>query len=122
MYQSPLKHIELYYQGSWLSEIMDRAHLSKKSRKDLEEVGRDRRNIVEFLKGFICGNENVLIDLTHIFSLSQDMILTEKGYNSDWDFTPRVNLLFIFSLEQRHPLFYRVLPGNVRDVSSLRAT
>jgi len=123
MYQSVLKHMELHYQESWLSEVMPDASLSKNIvGKILEEIGRDRETIVEFLKGFICGNENLLIDLSHMFSLSQDMLLTEKGYNSQWDFTPQVNLLFIFSLDQKLPLFYRVLPGNVRDVSSLKST
>lgn len=123
MYQSPLKHMGFHYQEGWLSEVIQGASLSKNIvGKILEEVGRDREKIVEFLKGASGGSENVLIDLTHIFSLSQNMVLTEKGYNSQWDFTPQVNLLFIFSLDQKLPLFYRVLPGNVRDVSSLKAT
>ncbi len=123
MKQSPLKHMELHYQDSWLSEVMPDVSLSKNIvGKILEEIGRDREAIVEFLNGFVCGNENLLIDLTHMFSLSQDILLTEKGYNSKLDFTPQVNLLIIFSIDQRIPLFYRVLPGNVRDVSSLKAT
>jgi len=50
------------------------------------------------------------------------MLLAAKGYNSEFDFTPQVNLLFMFSPVKRLPLFYRILPGNVRDVSSLKAT
>jgi len=123
MYQSPLKHMEIHYQDSWLSEELPDACLSKNTiHHILEAVGQDRKAIVEFLRGFICGNENLLIDLTHILSLSENMILAEKGYNSQWDFTPQINLLFIFSFDQKLPLFYRILPGNVRDVSSLKAT
>lgn len=121
--QSPLKHMELHYHDSWLSEEFAEACLSKNMlHQILEAVGQDRKTIVEFLKGFICGSENLLIDLTHIFSLSEDMILAEKGYNSQLDFTPQVNLLFIFSCDQKIPLFYRILPGNVRDVNSLKVT
>lgn len=123
MYQSPLKHMELHYQDSWLSEELLGSHLSKNIlHQILEALGQDRRAIVEFLRSFICGNENLLIDLTPIFSLSENMVLAEKGYNSQWDFTPQVNMLFIFSFDQKLPLFYRILPGNVRDVSSLKAT
>lgn len=123
MYQAPLKHMELHYQDSWLSESMPDAALSKNTLSQiLEAAGQDRETIVGFLKGFICGNENLLIDLTHIFSLSEDVALAEKGYNSQWDFTPQVNLLFIFSVDQKIPLFYRILPGNVRDVSCLKVT
>jgi len=122
MYQAPLKHMEVHYQDSWLSEELPDASLSKNVLHNiLEAVGRDRKTIVEFLRGFICGNENLLIDLTHIISLSENMILAEKGYNSKLDFTPQVNLLFIFSFDRKFPLFYRMLPGDVRDVSSLKA-
>ena len=50
------------------------------------------------------------------------MVLSEKGYNSQLDFTLQVNLLFIFSLDKKLPLFYRMLPGNVRDISFLKST
>ncbi len=123
LHQSPLKHIEFLYQDSWISEELSSASLSKNTlHQILEDMGRERKTIIEFLRGFICGGENLLIDLTHIFSLSGNMVLAEKGYNNQLDFTPQINLLFIFSLEQKLPLFYRLLPGNVRDVSSLKAT
>jgi len=123
IHQSPLKHMELHYQDSWLSEVFPDACLSKNTlHQILEDVGQSRQAIAEFLKSFMCGNENLLIDLTHIFSLSNNIVLTEKGYNNQWDFTPQVNLLFIFSFDQKIPLFYRALSGNVRDVSSLKAT
>jgi transposase len=123
LYQSPLKHIELHYKDSWLEEEVFGANLSKNSlHQILEDLGRNRANIVKFLRNFICKGENLLIDLTHIFSLSRDIVLAEKGYNSQWKFSPQMNILFIFSYDRKLPLFYRVLPGNVRDVSSLKAT
>ena len=123
MYQSPLKHMQLHYLDSWLCQEMPDARLSKDSLGQLlETIGAQRESIVEFLRGFIGGSEKLLIDLTHVFSLSDNMILAEKGYNSELDFTPQVNLLFIFSVDKKLPLFYRILPGNVRDVASLKAT
>jgi len=123
LYQSPLKHMELHWEDSYLSEVFTGASLSKNSlHQVLEDVGQDRQGIAEFLRSFVCGHENLLIDLTHIFSLSDNIVLTEQGYNSEWDLTPQINLLFIFSFDQKIPLFYRVLPGNVRDVNTLKAT
>ena len=122
-YQCPLKNIKISYQDSWLSVDMAYARLSKDFLSHLLEVtGRRRENIVLFLKEFIGGAENLLVDLTHVFSQSDDMILAEKGYNSKLDFSPQINLLFIFSKDKKLPLFYRILLGNVRDVSSLKAT
>jgi len=123
MYKSPLKHMQIHYQDSWISEELEGVHLSKDVLGQLlESVGANRERIVEFLRDFICGKEKLLVDLTYVFSLSQGMILSEKGYNSEFDWTPQVNLLFIFSVDKRMPLFYRILPGNVRDVRSLKST
>lgn len=123
LYRSPLKHMGFYYQDSWLSEEYKEASLSKNSiHQILESTGREREAIVEFLRSFNSGCENLLIDITHIFSSSGGMFLAEKGYNREFDFSPQVNLLFIFSYDQRLPIFYRILPGNVRDVSTLKVS
>ena len=121
MHKLPFKHMRLQYKDSWISEEIKNVKLSERSLHTLlEEVGKDRSSIIEFLRSFISGGETLLIDLTHIFSLSENMLLAAKGYNSEFDFTPQVNLLFMFSPAKRLPLFYRILPGNVRDVSSLK--
>ena len=124
IHRTALKNVRLHYQDSWLSEEVRDAKLDEHSIHNLlEEVGRQRADIVRFLKAITRSKkEAVLIDLTHIFSLSENMGLTAKGFNREFDFTPQVNLLFMFSLQEKLPLFYRVLPGNVRDVSSLKST
>ena len=123
MHNSPLKNMRIYYEDSWLSEEIKGARLSDKVLHTLfEEVGRDRERIVKFLRRFVTEGENLLIDLTHIFSLSRSMSIAERGYNREFNFNPQVNLLFMFSFNRRFPLFYRVLPGSVRDVSTMKAT
>lgn len=124
MHQCPLKNIRLHYQDSWLSETIQDAKLDEHSiHKLLEDVGRWRGDIVRFLKAMTKSRQDtVLIDLTHMFSLSENMDLPARGFNRNFDYTPQVNLLVMFSPEQKMPLFYRVLPGNIRDVSSLKST
>ena len=123
MYRCPLKHFSVHYIDSFLSEEFRGVRLSDKFLSEfLRILGADREKIVLYLREFIDGRGGVLIDLTNIFSVSQSMLLNEKGFNSDFDFTPQINMLFIFSLEKNLPLFYRILPGNVRDVRSLRVT
>jgi transposase len=122
-HQCPLKNMKVHYQDSWLSEEMGDVRLSKDFLAHLLEViGHQRESVVCFLKEFIDGCGKLLVDLTHVFSQSANMALTEKGYNSKLEFNPQVNLLFIFCQESKLPLFYRILPGNVRDVASLKAT
>lgn len=123
LYQCPLKNMTIHWSDLWLSEELAQTRLSSESIKQLlEEIGSTRERVVAFLKSFVHRGEAILIDLTHIFSASSTMRLAALGYNTQRDFQPQVNLLYIFSLERRIPLFYRVLPGNVRDVSSLKAT
>jgi len=122
-YQCPLKNMEIYYQDSWLCQEFLDARLSKDFIGHLlETLGHRRESIVSFLKEFIAGSDKLLIDLTHIFSKSIGVSLAQKGYNSELEFIPQINLLFIFSLDKKLPLFYRVLPGSVRDVATMAAT
>ncbi len=80
LYRCPLKHMGFYCQDSWLSEEYKDATLSKNSiHQILESTGREREVIVEFLRSFIWGDENLLIDLTHIFSSSGGEVLAKKG-------------------------------------------
>jgi len=124
MYRCVLKNVSLQYEDSWISEGIKGARLDSHSIHELlEDVGRRREEIVRFLKGLGKNQKDVvLIDLTHIFSLSKNINLAWIGYNNDFEFTPQVNLLFMFSLEEKMPIFYRILPGNVRDVASLKMT
>lgn len=123
MYRAPLKHMEVHYQDSWISEVISEASLSKYTlHQILETIGRNRGAIVGFFRDLYCREERLLIDLTHVFSFSEGIGMAEEGFNRELDFSPQVNLLFIFSFDRKLPLFYRVLPGSVRDVSSLKST
>lgn len=123
MHKSPLKNMRFYYEGSFLSEEIKDVSLHEKALLNIfKEIGGDRGSIVRFLRTFISDGENLLIDLTNVFTLSSNIVFAENGYNGEFDFTPQVNVLFMFSFSNKLPLFYRVLPGNVRDVNTLKST
>ena len=123
IHKSPFKNMSIYYQDSWFSEEFPKAKMYERAYKNLlVEVGSNRENIIKFLKKFILREEALLIDLTHVFSYSKKQILVAKGYNSQFDFSPQINLIFIFSFKRKLPLFYRILAGNVRDVRALKNT
>jgi len=97
-----------------------KARLSPKSvSKLLHDVGRNRRKVVEFMRNFVEG-EHAVIDLTHVFS-SNNIISSALGYNSE-EYLPQVNLAVIFSLDEKQPVFYRMLPGCVRDITIIPKT
>jgi transposase len=59
------------------------------------------------------------VDLTHVFSLSENVISATLGRNSEQNYLPQINLFLLFSLDRMQPIFYRLVPGSIRDVSSL---
>lgn len=123
MHACPLKHLRIHYEDSFLSEEFKDVRIHDKFLSEfLKNLGSDRERIILFLREFINVKKGLLIDMTNIFSVSEKMLLNEKGFNRFFDFTPQINMLFIFSIEKRMPLFYRILPGNVRDVKSLKST
>ncbi len=117
---SPLKNIQFHYQTSYLSEIISDAKVSSRTLSNiLQTIGKQRNLIKTFLSKYIISGESIVVDLTHAFSLSENIISATLGRNTDQDYTPQINLFLLFSLDRMQPMFYRLLPGSIRDVSSL---
>ena len=123
LYNSPIKNLQTYYAGSFLSETITGAHLSPKPVGELlRDIGMVRERIKMVLKPLISGTEFALIDLTHVLSRSNGVISSVPGFNSKRDFSSQIHMAFLFSLDQHMPSFFRMLPGSIRDVSSLILT
>ena len=118
---SPFKRIGLLYERSYLSELFPGLPVSSSSLSGfLRSVGSRREKIVQFMNGMVGGNEHILFDGTNIITKSEGIEINRLGYNSHRQFDPQINLLYAFSCEQRQPVYYRIVPGNVRDVSSFK--
>ena len=120
-HQAPLKNMELHFKQDYLSEVFPDVSLSdKKMTNLLKDVGGDREKISAFLKEFSKSGEHILMDMTAIHSKSKEMSLNHPGYNSSGNFDPQANLLLLFSQTLHEPVYYRLLPGNIRDVKSVK--
>lgn len=123
LHQSPLKHFDLHYQTSFISEELKQVRLGDKAITAwLREVGKQRSQIVSFLQHFSVGHDLILIDATHVISLSEGVSDSHLGYNSQHHFDPQVNLLFIYGADKKMPIYYRLVPGNIREVKALKLT
>ena len=121
-YSSPLKNVQVHYAASHLSDALKDAQVSPESlTKLLHSIGLARGRMVEFMKNFIEGSQ-VVIDLTHIFSLSEGVISATLGHNGQGQYLPQVNLVLLHSLEKKTPSFFRLVPGSIRDVSTVVAS
>lgn len=121
IHQSPLKNMGLHFEQNFLSESFKNVNLSdKKMTLLLKEIGTDRERISAFFKEFSKIGEHVLMDMTAVHSKSKEMSLSRIGYNSQRNYDPQANLLLLFSQTQHEPVYYRLLPGNIRDVKSVK--
>lgn len=120
-HQSPLKNMDFFFKHDFLSEIFADISLSdKKMTNLLKNIGENREKINAFFKEFSKPGEHILMDMTAIHSKSKEMNINQLGYNSSGNFDPQANLLLLFSQTQHEPVYYRLLPGNIRDVKSVK--
>lgn len=117
-HSSPLKNVSHYYNSSHLSDTFPDAKVSPKSLSQLLfSVGMERGKAINFMKNFVEGSEFLVIDLTHVFSLSENIISATTGHNSEEEYTPQINFVLLYSLDKLHPSFFRLVPGSIRDIS-----
>jgi transposase len=121
LYQAPLKNMDFYFSKSFCSETYQSARLSPKAMTELlRRIGGKRDKITAYFSEFTTPGEHVLMDITAMTSRSESLSLAKKGYNSQGGFDPQINLLLIFSQTLTMPIYYRLLPGNIRDVKAFK--
>ena len=115
----PFKRASLLYERSYLSEILPNLSLSPGCISSfLQEFGKKREQQVGFMKSYLADSQYILFDGTNIICDSNGMEINRLGYNSHRQFEPQINLMYAFSADAHKPGYYRVLPGNIRDVKS----
>lgn len=116
-HSSPLKNVIHHYGGSHLSDMFQDANVSPKSLSNLlYSIGTRRERSVEFMKNFIEGDQ-AIIDVTHVFSMSENIISATLGHSSNEDHVPQINMALLLSMEKKQPSFFRLVPGSISDVS-----
>lgn len=118
----PFKRLEDAYQYSYLSVLYPKINLSKQRISTLlQSIGNNRQSIIRFMKDYISSADHIIFDGTRITTYSHEMNLAQKGYNNNHQYDPQVNLLYAFSYSPTvAPVYYRVVPGNICDVTAFR--
>lgn len=121
LFQSPLKNMSFHYHHSYLSELYKDVILSPKDLGGvLRELGYNRSTIVSFFREFSKVNDCILFDGTDITSCSHQIDINKMGKSKNGTYDSLINLMFVFSVEQQLPIYYRITPGNIKDVKSFR--
>jgi hypothetical protein len=116
---SPIKNLSFLNSTSFIYNTLQANMNDKRTGQMLRELGTQRARTTEFLSNFVFGSGYLAVDLTHIVSLAENVVSSTTGYNSKGDYSPQVNMLYLFSLTRKVPVYFRTLPGSIASVSSL---
>lgn len=120
VFQSPLKNAEFHYNNSYLSELFPNLKIcSSRLTSLMKDIGKNRTAIVEFFKEFV-SDGNIIFDGTDIFCNSKNMAVSKLSKSKKNTFDNVANIMFAFSPELDLPVYYRILPGNIKDMKSFK--
>ncbi len=125
IYKIPLKNIEFRFGHSFLSDTYSKLKVTDKSVGQLlKSIGGMHPQITQFFKHLLPKeNDNYfLIDATHLLTNLRGIDITKISYNSKGEYSPKANLMFIYSESLKTPVFYRLVPGNIREAKAFRLT
>ena len=124
-YQSPIKRASHYHAHDFCSQEWSKDSISDKHISDtLKFVGQNREIIVDWMTQMLSmstsgNNKFVMMDSTHVSTVSEQLGINVKAYNPSHDFDEQIRLMYLFSSELKQPVYYRLINGNITDISSM---
>ncbi len=124
-YQSPIKRAPNYHAHDFCSEVWSKESISDKEISEtLKFVGQNREALVDWMKQMLNlsgqgDNKFVMMDSTHVSTVSEQLGINAKGYNPAHDFDEQIRLMYLFSAQMKRPVYYRLINGNINDISSM---
>jgi len=113
--------MSFHYSNSFLSEQYPGIDMSAKTLSCFfRELGQDRNRLIDFCRSFKISQDCILFDGTDIFSRSERMELPKFSKSKSGTYDDMINLMCIFSVKQQTPVYYRLLPGNIKDISAFK--
>lgn len=124
-YQSPIKRAVNYHIHDYCSEVWSKKSISDKHISDaLKFIGQNREAVLDWMRQMLniseAGNNNfVMMDSTHVSTVSEQLGINAKGYNPSHDFDEQIRLMYLFSAKIKQPVYYRLINGNITDIKSM---
>lgn len=124
-YNTPIKRAPHYYNHDYCSQEFSKKKITDKEISAmLKLIGENRDKVVKWMRSML-GEQSkkdnfVLMDSTHVSSKSELLTVNAKGYNPNFDFDEQIRLMYLFSAERQKPVYYRLINGNIPDVTSMK--
>lgn len=123
-YQSAMRNAVHWHEGNILSTLLKDADLSsQQTSRVLAYLGQEevQKHFFErYLKSMENHQENIIIDASSLPNQSQHPM--SCWGHADNSIEKQFRFLCVLDQKTKMPLFYRFLPGNIVDVSSLKTT
>ena len=116
----PLKRAESAWQKLYNVESIEPNLRSQYLSKVMHDIGGNRKGQSIVFKGLLDQSEQLVYDLSYVFSRSVSISQAEKGYNKDKIQLPQINIVLLCNAETGQPTMIRSLPGSIKDIETLR--
>lgn len=114
----------MYLYENWRETTNLSNELREKGRlwRIIEEIASKEGKKWEFYQKWIERNKGkaIAFDITSFSSYGKENSLIEWGYNRDREQVPQCNLGMVYNQETQLPLYYKVYPGSIVDVSTIK--
>jgi len=115
----PLKRVKDAWEKLYNADDIHPGLNPKNLSSVLREVGVNRAGQNLLFKELADLSNQLVYDLSSMFSRSMSINQAEKGYNKDKIQVPQINLALLCSADTGLPTMIRSLPGSVKDIKTL---
>jgi len=123
LHQTSLKNLHHILEDSFLPEMysLKESFSSQWLSSFLERLSTKEPAMASFNNSLISGEyETLIFDITSLSSASRNINWLEWGYNRDGVDLPQVNLGLVLSLNNHLPIYFKLFPGSISDVVTLK--
>lgn len=128
-HEAPIKRMQRLHHHDYCSLFWHNKALTDKIiTKTLRYIGENRELILKWMKLRISflehpnnsEKEYMMIDSTHVTTTSNHLHINAPGYNPEKNFDEQIRLMYMFACGIKEPVYYRLINGNINDVSSMK--
>lgn len=124
MRPSSLKNIHHLMEDSFIPELCEArgSFTSQWLSRFLESISLKEHGMEQFYVSLISESDKdaLAYDITSLSSKSKMLDWLDYGYNRDGLNLPQVNLGLVMSLKRKIPIYYKLFPGSISDVVTLK--
>lgn len=119
-YRETFGRMRVRYETSFAKRLWPEASLSKNSLSELlSRLGQQWPAQRDFFAQMTSGEKHMAIDLSHIFSDSQNIPWIEYGHNGDDVWKPQVGIMLMWGTTIQRPGFLKLLPGAAHSAQTI---